>query len=109
MAASAVYSHKELHLKTGKQKQEMLFQKGINFNDYPDYFKRGTYVKRRTYELELEESIRLKIPAAKRPPVGAKFIRSRLDVLKIPPLSRIENREDVLFRNADPILKSDIV
>ena len=34
MAASAVYSHKELEKKSSSVKQEMLFQKGINWNDY---------------------------------------------------------------------------
>lgn len=46
MAASAYYSHNALHGKTGEEKQEMLFQKGVNFNDYPFFFKRGTFVKR---------------------------------------------------------------
>lgn len=105
MAASAFYSHRELHLKTGKQKQEMLFQKGVNFNDYPDYFKRGTYIKRQTTEIELEESVRLKIHESKRPPVGTKVTRSKLEILNIPPLNRIANREDVLFRDAKPTLK----
>lgn len=35
MAAQAFYSHKELMGKNGSQKQEMLFQKGVNWNDYP--------------------------------------------------------------------------
>ena len=39
MAASAYYSHRELDHKTGAQKQEMLFAKGVNFNGYPDTFK----------------------------------------------------------------------
>jgi len=107
MAASAYYSHKELHLKNGKQKQEMLFAKGINFNDYPDYFKRGIYVRRETQEEELDEATRMKIPEAKRPAIGTKFTRSSIGAMHVPPLSRIENKCDVLFRGMKPILKAD--
>lgn len=48
MAARSVYSHKECDNKNGSDLQEMLWKKGINWNDYPDFFKRGTYfVKKR--------------------------------------------------------------
>lgn len=47
MAARSVYSHKECHNKNGSQLQEMLFEKGINWNDYPAFFKRGTYILKR--------------------------------------------------------------
>lgn len=46
MAARAIFSHKTCHQKTGKELQEMLFQKGINWNDYPAKHKRGAYVRR---------------------------------------------------------------
>lgn len=44
-AAQALYSHKELEGKNGNEQQEMLFQKGINWNDYPEGWKRGRFVK----------------------------------------------------------------
>lgn len=44
MAAQSVYSHKELEGKNSNEKQEMLFQKGINWNDYPVRFKRGGFI-----------------------------------------------------------------
>lgn len=47
MAGQAVYSHKELHDKNVNEVQEMLFQKGINFNDYPAGCKRGRMVVKR--------------------------------------------------------------
>jgi tRNA(His) guanylyltransferase len=46
MAAGSVYSHKELHGKSGSEKQEMLFQKGINWNEYSAKFKRGSVIKK---------------------------------------------------------------
>lgn len=47
MAAQSVYSHKELNGKNGSDKQEMLFQKGINWNDYPVSCKNGTMVSKK--------------------------------------------------------------
>lgn len=52
MAASAVYSHKELEGKSGEEKQEMLFQKDINWNDYKTKYKRGSVIKKHDYAVE---------------------------------------------------------
>lgn len=41
-AARCFYSHKQLHGKKWGDMNEMLFQKGINFNDYPVHFRRGS-------------------------------------------------------------------
>ena len=39
--AQSLYSHKELNNKTSNEQQEMIFQKGINWNDYAPKLKRG--------------------------------------------------------------------
>jgi len=44
MAAQSQFSHKALHGKNGSEKQDMLHEKGINWNDYPVGFKRGRAV-----------------------------------------------------------------
>lgn len=44
MIAQSLYSHKELQGKGFAQLNEMLFQKGHNFNDYPTDCKRGAFV-----------------------------------------------------------------
>lgn len=44
--AQSMYSHKELHGKNGNQMQEMIFQKGLNWNDLPTGYKRGRVVCR---------------------------------------------------------------
>ncbi len=41
MAAQCYYSHNELMNKNSSEKQEMLFQKGVNWSDYPFRFKNG--------------------------------------------------------------------
>lgn len=67
MAASAHYSHRELHGKSGDEKQEMLFAKGINFNDSPYFFKRGTFLQRAKKMVTLTPEQLAKIPEAHRP------------------------------------------
>jgi len=48
-AAQSVYSHKELEGKSGDEKQEMMFQRGINFNDYDPKYKRGRLIVTETF------------------------------------------------------------
>lgn len=49
-AAQSVYSPKELDGKNTDQQQEMLFQKGINWNDYNITLKRGRLIVKEIYE-----------------------------------------------------------
>ena len=51
-AAQSLYSHKELNGKNSAEKQEMIFQKGQNWNNYPDGCKRGRIIKKEEYILE---------------------------------------------------------
>ncbi len=46
--AQSLYSHKELNGKSTDEMQEMIFQKGQNWNDYPIGQKRGRAVAKRT-------------------------------------------------------------
>jgi tRNA(His) 5'-end guanylyltransferase len=104
MAAQAVFSHKELQGKSGKEKQEMLFKKGVNFNDYPAAFKRGTYIRKRTESrrFSTEEIDRLPLKHAARSNPNLMVERSVISVLPLEPLVRIVNREAVLFEGANP-------
>ena len=49
----SLYSHKELMNKNAAQQQELLFQKGINWNDFDEKLKRGTLIHRPFYRTEL--------------------------------------------------------
>jgi tRNA(His) 5'-end guanylyltransferase len=54
MAAQAQFPHKQLHGVNTNAMQEMLFkEKGINWNDYPDDFKRGRVVVSSTVREEI--------------------------------------------------------
>lgn len=51
MVGQAYFSHKELHKKTCNDIQDMLMlQKGINWNDFPTHYKRGSCCIKKTDE-----------------------------------------------------------
>jgi tRNA(His) 5'-end guanylyltransferase len=52
MVAQSLYSHKELHGMSSSDKQEMLFQKGINWSDYNKSLKNGRLIVREEYRLD---------------------------------------------------------
>jgi tRNA(His) guanylyltransferase len=106
MAAHAYYSHKELQGKNTPDKHDMLMAKGVNWNDYPAFFKRGVYIqKRKTVQPFTKEEID-KLPerheARKNPDLVVE--RSRYEVIDMPPFSKVTNREDVVFRGACPVM-----
>lgn len=108
MAARSQYSHRQLMGKNSSQINEMLFQKGINFNDYPAEFKRGTYVRKVTTNRELTEEEKLKIPLKYRDHEDHnRMVRSEIVSLDMPPFSRVENFSDVLFYGCVPVLHAD--
>jgi hypothetical protein len=107
MAASSFYSHKELQGKNSSNKHDMLFNKGINWStDYPYFFKRGTFIRRRSVERLLTEHELNSIPEEHRPALNERVVRSTVDTYDLPPLSKIENLVSVLFNDADPVLRS---
>jgi tRNA(His) guanylyltransferase len=103
MAAGAHYTDAELDGKSPSAKQELLFQKGVNWNDFPPFFKRGTYLQRRTFTRELSEDERARIPERHRPPVGATFQRTQVVELDLPPARKIANLAAGLFERADAV------
>jgi tRNA(His) guanylyltransferase len=50
--AQSLYSHKDLANKNMNEQQELIFQKGINWNDYAPKYKRGRFIFKQTFELE---------------------------------------------------------
>lgn len=100
MAAHAYYSHKELHKAGYARKHEMLHAKGLNWNDYPDFFKKGTYVRREAVLKELTAAEMARIPEKHRP--TGPVMRSILRELVMPPLTRVENINGVLFYGEEP-------
>lgn len=107
MAASAYYADRELKGKNSDVKQEMLWQKGVNWNDFPAFFKRGTCLQRRPFVCTLTEEDRARIPEAHRPPPDSTFQRMRVVELELPPVRKILNLGAVLFERAEPLTKGE--
>lgn len=89
MAAHDNFSHKELHKKNAKDMMDMLLNcKGISWEEYPDFFKYGTYVKRAKYTLIKEDM---------------NIIRSKVDVCTGLHLKKLLNNHDkikfIFFKN----------
>jgi tRNA(His) guanylyltransferase len=102
MAAQSLYSHKQLHQKNTSEMQEMLWQKGINWNDYPARFKRGGYFQRQLVERKFTVEELGTLPpmhdAHKNPDLLIK--RHIIRPLELPPLMKVANRVDVIFNGA---------
>lgn len=103
MAARHYYSHSQLHRKSGPEMQEMLFAKGINFNDYPPFFKRGVFVRRHTEFRKLSEETIAKLQiAGKDTDPDRLYERSVVAELEMPIFSQVSNREQVVFDGQMP-------
>lgn len=105
MAARTYYSHNEVENKNGSQLQELLWQKGINFNDYPDFFKRGTFIQRKKALRKFTTQEFNDLPPKHQARQNPKLLFERTDyvVLDMPPFSKVNNRAEVIFFGADPI------
>ena len=103
MAARAHFSHKDLHGKNGSEMQEMMWQAGTNFNDYPAFFKRGTFVRRELVDHELSAGEYANIPERHRPN-GMTVKRHKIVELDMPPFSRVDNRVEVIFDGEPPFV-----
>lgn len=111
MAARAYYSHKECNLKNTSDLHEMLFHKNINWDKYPAFFKRGTYVQKRKVKRTFSAKEIEKLPkkhAARRNP-NLVIERTEIQELKLPPIGRLANRNEVIFEGADPVLRTEYV
>lgn len=106
MAAMCYYSHKQLMNKNSSEKQEMLFQKGINWNVYPTEFKRGTYIMRQKREIPFsaEEIEKLPVKHDARTNPDLKVMRTVVARVELPPIRKIKNKVEVFFEGAEPVL-----
>ena len=108
MAARHYFTHQELHHKSSSDMQEMLFQKGVNWNDYPRHFKRGTYVRRRVVGRKLTPEELADLPPKHHARQNSDMIVERTVVQSedFEPLTRMTNREDVILFGAEPKTES---
>lgn len=89
-----------------QEKQAMMYELGFNWNDLDTNFKRGTYVRKENYQVELTEEQLAKIPKHQ-VPENNMVTRSRMVALKLPPIVEIENRIEFIFEGAEPIFNKN--
>ena len=109
-AGQAAFSHSVMQgLHSNEVQQLLLMEADINWNDYPAYFKRGTFIQKRRvlmpYSREELERLPPMHDARKNPDL--KVERWNLVELDMPPFGRVANRVEVIFAGADPILKTE--
>lgn len=98
MAAHAVFSHKECHCKNRSALMDMLMEKGINWNDYPAFFKRGSYLKRRTTRRFLTgEELALFRREQSPDPETHEVVRTVVEEVDMPPYNKIQDRVATYF------------
>jgi tRNA(His) 5'-end guanylyltransferase len=106
MAAQSYYSHKELHKKSCAEMHDMLYAKGINFNNYPQFFKNGSYIQRKisTRKFTVEEAN--KLPKKHAYFTNPDLAIERKDCVEIDMiLGRVQNKIDVVFNGVDVVNK----
>jgi tRNA(His) guanylyltransferase len=108
-AARHYYSHQELLDKNTSEMQEMLHAKGVNWNDYPAWFKRGSYLQRRKTERKFTAEELDKLPPKHQARSNPDLLVERHDVvaLDMPILSKVTNRVDVLIYGANPVVATE--
>ena len=100
MAAQSLYSHSQLLNKSSNEMQEMLFQRGINWNDYPVRYKRGAFFRRtkRFTKFTTEEIERLPLKHDARANPDPMIERHVIEpVVFESPLRQVEDRVSYIF------------
>lgn len=102
MAASALYPHRQLMGKGHGERLDMMRAKGVNWNDYPAAFKRGTYVKRELVDRTPENLADLPPMHHARTNPDMRVMRSRIAPVEVRPITKITNRVAWVFDHAAP-------
>jgi tRNA(His) guanylyltransferase len=104
MATRAYYPHSDVVDQDNAAMHELLFKKGVNWNDYPPFFKRGTFVRRQATERSFTSTELDALPpqhAARRNP-NLMVTRTALSELEMPPFGKVINRVGVIFEGEAP-------
>jgi tRNA(His) 5'-end guanylyltransferase len=104
MAARALYPHAQLVDRDTAELHELLFKQGINWNDYPPFFKRGSFVRRQetSRPFTADETRALPPLHAARSDPNLLVTRSAVGEVEMPPFGRVINRVGVIFEGEAP-------
>ncbi len=107
MLAQTLYTHQELFKLHANQVQDKMFlEKGINWNDLPEKYKKGTYIKKIKTQTPFSKEELAKLPpqhnAHKNPDLVIE--RNEIKIMEYPIFNKIKNKVEVVFEDAKPIL-----
>lgn len=102
MAARHFFSHSVLQGASQLDMLSMLENVDVNFDDYPQSFKRGTWLRRETFERKFTQEELERIPEKNRPDPDTPILRSEVRELSIPDFGLVSNRVGVIFDGETP-------
>lgn len=105
MAAYSKFSDKKLLGKSSKEKIQMLSEVGIDWHDYPGFFKSGTYSMKKHKEIPMPDELKTK----KGNEGKESFLRSYIDNFNLPRLRHQENVVDFIFQPIFDVHKESVV
>ena len=100
MAAQARFSPKQLHGKRQPDMLDMLESVGVDFENYPGFFKDGSFARRKVVERFLTPDELSAIPEQHRP--AGPVMRTDIEVSHIR-FRDVSNRVEFIFDGADPL------
>lgn len=106
MLAQSFFTQKQLDKLNGNQMQDkMMLEKGVNWNNIPVKYKRGSYVKRTTHSKPFTQEELISLPAKHKAHKNPDLIitRSTVDIIEYPIFNKIMNREGTIFNDEEPI------
>jgi len=106
MLGHANFSHNELNnLNTDQIQDKLMLEKGINWNNLPIKYKRGSYVKRIKTSRPFTVDELSKLPPKHKAHTDPNLVIERTDIIEIeyPIFNKIKNRVDVIFYDQLPI------
>ena len=107
MLAQSLFSHKDLQNLNGNEMQDkMMIEKGVNWNDLETKLKRGTYIKRVKTSKPFSTDELASLPPMHQAHKNPNLIiqRSIVKEIEYPIFNKIENKVDVIFFDAEPII-----
>lgn len=102
MATRSAYSAKQMHGADQSDMRAMLTAKGIDFESYPTFFRRGTWVRRVTFDRSFSPDEWARIPEKHRPARDAIVTRSEVREIDMPEFHKVTNRVAVVFDGDAP-------
>lgn len=96
MATRSLYTTQEMYKKNASEMIDMIQSRGIDFADYPRFFRLGSFVKKQKIIKSLTDEEMANIPLNNRPKTNS-FERSSVEVIEMSSFREQPNREDIVF------------